>query len=145
MASIIRKVMTEFGAVGDNYSISDPEVDTMYEAYQLPRCAYFVVEKEGRVIGGAGVAPLKDANETVCELQKMYLLSESRGLGAGKALVTQCFDVARKLKFKQIYSETLTHMHQAQKLYEQNGFTVIDEPLGNTGHSGCDQFYVRDL
>jgi putative acetyltransferase len=40
VAQIIRTVMTEFGAVGKGYSIEDPEVDAMYEAYQDPRSAY---------------------------------------------------------------------------------------------------------
>jgi putative acetyltransferase len=33
VAGIIRSVMTEFGAVGPGFSIMDPEVDHMYEAY----------------------------------------------------------------------------------------------------------------
>ena len=33
MARIIRDVMTEFGAVGDGYSIMDSEVNSMFEAY----------------------------------------------------------------------------------------------------------------
>ena len=58
MAAIIRTVMPEFGATGCGFAISDPEVDWMSRAYAEPRHAYFVVERDGRVIGGAGVAPL---------------------------------------------------------------------------------------
>jgi len=36
VAGIIRDVMTEFGAVGRDYSISDPEVEAMFEAYPAP-------------------------------------------------------------------------------------------------------------
>jgi len=36
VAAIIRDVMTEFGAVGCTYSISDPEVHAMCEAYPAP-------------------------------------------------------------------------------------------------------------
>ena len=45
MASVIRTVMPEFGAVGSGFAISDPEVDWMSRAYSEPRCAYFVVER----------------------------------------------------------------------------------------------------
>lgn len=34
MATVIRQVMTEFGAVGKGYSINDPEVDCLYETFQ---------------------------------------------------------------------------------------------------------------
>ena len=61
MAAIIRAVMPEFGAVGDGFAINDPEVDWMHRAYSAPRCAYFVLERDGVVIGGGGVAPLAGA------------------------------------------------------------------------------------
>ena len=58
MAAIIRRVMPEFGATGCGFAINDPEVDWISRAYAEPRHAYFVVEREGIVLGGAGVAPL---------------------------------------------------------------------------------------
>jgi putative acetyltransferase len=39
IAEVIRQVMTEHGAVGEGYSIQDPEVDTMHEAYAGKRSA----------------------------------------------------------------------------------------------------------
>ena len=55
VARIIRDVMTEFGAVGRNYSISDPEVSAMYEAYPAPEAAFFVIEQDGRILGCGGM------------------------------------------------------------------------------------------
>ena len=43
MASIIRKVMPEFGADGPGFAIHDAEVDRLYEAYTQPHSAYFVI------------------------------------------------------------------------------------------------------
>ncbi|HMB42995.1 MAG TPA: GNAT family N-acetyltransferase, partial [Luteimonas sp.] len=74
IASIIRTVMPEFGAVGSGFAINDPEVDWMTRAYSQPRCAYFVVEQDGVVVGGAGVAPLAGGDGDTCELRKMYFL-----------------------------------------------------------------------
>ncbi len=73
MAAIIRSVMPEFGADGPGFAIHDTEVDTMYQAYAQPRCSYFVVERDGVVIGGGGIAPLEGGEPEVCELRKMYL------------------------------------------------------------------------
>ena len=61
VASIIRTVMPEFGADGPGFAIHDAEVDAMYQAYTRPRSAYFVVERDGKVIGGGGVAPRHSA------------------------------------------------------------------------------------
>ena len=51
MAAVIRAVMPEFGACGDGFAINDPEVDWMSRAYAEPRHAYFVLERDGRVLG----------------------------------------------------------------------------------------------
>ena len=145
MASIIRTVMPEFGATGCGFAISDPEVDWMSRAYAAPRSAYFVVERDGVVVGGGGVAPLDGGPEDTCELRKMYFLPEARGLGAGAAMMARCLGAARGFGFARCYLETLTGMDAAMKLYERSGFRRIDAPMGATGHGGCNTFYLRDL
>jgi putative acetyltransferase len=145
IAAVIRAVMPEFGAVGDGFAINDPEVDWMHRAYAIPRAAYFVVERDGRVAGGGGVAPLIGGDADTCELRKMYFLPELRGLGAGAALIAQCLDAARGFGFRRCYLETLCGMDAAMRLYARSGFIRIPQPLGATGHGGCDTFYVRAL
>lgn len=145
VARIIRGVMPEFGADGPGFAIHDPEVDAMSAAYDRPGAAYFVVEFDGRVQGGGGVAPLEGGPEGVCELRKMYFLPALRGLGAGAALMQRCLAEARALGFRQVYLETLRGMDAAQKLYERTGFRRLDGPLGATGHFGCNRFYLLDL
>jgi len=145
MAAVIRTVMPEFGAVGDGFAINDPEVDWLSRAYAEPRCAYFVIERNGRVLGGAGVAPLTGGEADVCELRKMYFLPEARGAGAGAAMMVKCLDAARQLGFKRCYLETLRGMDAAMRLYERSGFRRIDGPMGATGHGGCNAFYLLDL
>jgi putative acetyltransferase len=145
VARIIRSVMPEFGATGCGFAINDPEVDWMQRAYSAPRSAYFVVERDGAVQGGGGIAPLEGGDADVCELRKMYFLPSLRGFGAGAALMARCLDAARDFGFRRCYLETLTGMDAAMKLYERSGFRRIDGPLGNTGHGGCNTFYVREL
>jgi putative acetyltransferase len=145
VAAIIRTVMPEFGADGPGFAIHDAEVDTMSTAYGAPRCAYFVVERDGRVIGGAGVAPLEGADADVCELRKMYFLPEARGIGAGSAMMQRCLDAARAFGFRRCYLETLTGMDAAQALYRRSGFEPICSPMGGTGHHGCDRYFLREL
>lgn len=145
VAGVIRTVMPEFGAGGEGFAIHDPEVDWMSRAYAQPRSAYFVVDVGGRVLGGAGVAPLQGADDGICELRKMYFLPQARGLGAGAAMMQRCLAAARGFGFRQCYLETLTGMDAAMRLYARTGFRPTCAPLGATGHGGCDRFYVLDL
>jgi len=145
VAAIIRQVMTEFGAVGCNFSISDREVDAMHAAYPAPAAAFFVVEKDGRVLGCGGMGPLHDGPDDVCELRKMYFLPELRGIGLGARLLAVILDAARKAGYRRCYLETLGTMSDARRLYLKHGFEPIDNPLGNTGHSGCNAWMIRNL
>jgi putative acetyltransferase len=144
VAAIIRTVMPEFGADGPGFAIHDAEVGAMHAAYAKSGCAYFVVELEGKVHGGGGVAPL-DGAAGVCELRKMYFLPELRGRGAGSALIIRCLDAARELGYRQCYLETLTGMDAAQRLYQKHGFARIPAAMGSTGHFSCNRFYLLDL
>ena len=114
-------------------------------AYARPRCAYFVIERDGEIAGGAGVAPLDGGEADVCELRKMYFLPSLRGLGAGRAAMERCLAAAREFGFRRCYLETLTGMDAAQRLYLANGFQPIDHAMGSTGHHGCNRFYLREL
>jgi len=145
MAQIIRTVMPEFGASGSGFAINDPEVDWMSKAYSAPRSAYWVVERDGVVEGGGGVAQLEGGDADTCELRKMYFLPSVRGLGAGAEIMKRSLDAARAFGFKRCYLETLSGMDAAMKLYERTGFRRIDKPMGDTGHGGCNTFYLMEL
>lgn len=145
IAEIIRLVMTEFDAVGCGYSINDSEVDDMYSAYAPERSAFYVVELNGRVLGCGGFGPLTGAEETTCELRKMYFKSELRGLGVGTKLLNLCLEEAARAGFRHCYLETKDNMKQAQRLYGKHGFKYLDKPMGNTGHSSCGTWMARAL
>jgi putative acetyltransferase len=145
IAQIIRTVMPEFGASGAGFAIADAEVDAMAAAYAVPRSAYFVVESEGAVVGGGGVAALAGAAPEVCELRKMYFLKRARGLGVGSRLLQHCLRVARGFGYRRCYLETLTGMDEAQRLYRRAGFEPLSHPLGATGHYRCDCWYALVL
>jgi putative acetyltransferase len=145
VAAIIREVMTEFGAVGENYSISDPEVDAMHESYPAPNSAFFVVESDDGILGCGGMGPLEGAEADVCELRKMYFLPDLRGTGMGSKLLRRILHSARQAGYRRCYLETIKAMKQARSLYRGFGFTSLDRPLGNTGHSGCNQHMILKL
>lgn len=145
VADIIRLVMTEFGAVGSGYSIGDAEVEDMHTAYASKGSEFYVVELDGNVLGCGGFGPLAGGDADTCELRKMYFKPALRGLGIGTELLNLCVEEAAAAGFKRCYLETLDHMTQARRLYERHGFKLLDHPLGNTGHTSCGTWMVREL
>ena len=144
VAEIIRQVMTEFQAIGSGYSINDSEVNDMHTAYSIKGSAFYVVTLDDRVLGCGGFGPLKGGDSDVCELRKMYFLPELRGSGMGSKLLEVILKIARTAGYTLCYLETLEQMEQARRLYRKHGFQDIDAPMGNTGHSGCNWWMVRD-
>ena len=143
---VIRTVLVEFEANRPGFAWADPELSRLSSVYGTARAAYWVVEHPQRGLrGGAGFGPLVGEADHVCELQKMYLLPAGRGLGAGRALITHCLDAARSAGYTQMYLETLRSMTAAQALYRSVGFQPLAQPMGRTGHGGCDCWFACTL
>lgn len=145
VARLIRTVMTEFRAVGDGYSIGDPEVDDMYGNYRNKRSCYYVITSGDQVVGCGGLGPLDGGDKFTCEMRKMFFLRETRGIGLGRRLLLLLLDEARSRDYKKCYLETLDRMWQANELYQKNGFQLIEKPMGTTGHGSCDRWYLLHL
>jgi len=146
IASVIRTVSAEYGLTADKgYTVADPNLDSLYEIYSKPGHAYWVVEQDGKVVGGGGIAPLQCSEPDICELQKMYFLQQARGQGFAKKLALQALDFAREQGFRRCYLETTASLTEAIALYERLGFTHIDGPLGCTGHVDCEVRMLKTL
>ena len=145
IAKVIRDIFHELDAPKVGTAYADPILDTLYEVYQEPRSVYYVVELEGNVVGGCGVAPLENADVLVCELQKMYFAPEIRGTGFAEKIIEKCLEFAKAQEFEICYLETLSFMTTAQKLYKRIGFENICGPMGNTGHNSCEVWMTRKL
>jgi putative acetyltransferase len=137
IAQVIRTVLIEMDVPKVGTAFADPSLDHLYEYYQNDRGAYFVAEQNNEIVAGCGVGSLPNEDASICELQKMYMLSKARGQKMGEALVIQCLETAKSLGYQQCYIETMHNMLAAQSLYKKMGFTYIDKPMGNTGHNAC--------
>ena len=145
IAQAIRSVLTEYGVPKVGTAYEDKALDCMTETYNQDKMTYFVVAKGDDILGGAGISPLDNYEGNVCELQKMYFMSEARGKGLGSQMMAKCLEFAKQSGFKQCYLETLPYMVEARKLYRKVGFESLDKPLGNTGHYSCTEWMIKDL
>lgn len=145
LAIIIRNTLAEFGANHPGTVYFDDATDHLFELFEKERSAYFVAEADGKIVGGGGIYPTDGLPADTCELVKMYLLPEARGIGLGRTIIEKCLETARQYGFVQIYLETMPELHQALSIYEKFGFSYLCSPMGNSGHFGCDLHMIRDL
>ena len=145
IAQVIRQVLIEYNVPKVGTAYADPQLDSMFETYITSQSVYFVIENNGQIIGGAGVNRLENEADTICELQKMYFLPEARGIGLGTQMMDRCLQSARDFGYKKCYLETMPNMEDAQKLYQKVGFEYLCEPMGNTGHTNCPVWMIKEL
>ena len=145
IATIVRTVLIEMGAPKVGTAYADPHLDFLFETYSEPKSMYFVIENNEKIIGGAGIGPLENEENSICELQKMYFLPEARGMGLGTQMMERCLKAAKDFGYKKCYLETLPTMLAAQKLYQKAGFEYLCEPLGATGHTSCPVWMLKEL
>ncbi|EEY89846.1 MULTISPECIES: GNAT family N-acetyltransferase [Acinetobacter] len=147
IANIIRRVSQEFGLAAESgFAVGDSILDELYQVYQQPKSAYWVVvDQQNKIYGGGGIAPLK-GDATILEIQKMYFLPEIRKQGFAKKILELSFEFALAHQIKSVYLETTKVLWQAVKLYEKFGFQHLDHPEGNTGHSeACEIWMLKNL
>jgi putative acetyltransferase len=146
LANVIRNCFEELGAPKTGSVYDDPTTDCLFETFNMtPKSIYWVVEVEKTIMGGAGIFPTPDLPDGVCELVKIYLSPALRGKGVGKILLETCFKSARELGYSQVYLESFPEFGKAVSLYERVGFKPIPDALGNSGHTSCTIWMVRDV
>lgn len=145
VAALIRAVFDELDIPKVGTAYEDPYLDLMFEEYNKPKSIYYVVEKDGIVVGSAGIAPLANEAVSICELQKMYFLPETRGIGIGAEMMEVCLQSAKNFGYEKCYLETMPFMLAAQKLYKKAGFEYISAPMGSTGHNSCPVWMLKEL
>ncbi|MGF1922759.1 MAG: GNAT family N-acetyltransferase [Bacteroidia bacterium] len=145
LGRLIKTVLTEFKANKPGTAYFDKSTDHLSAVFDHPRAAYWVIEEDGRIIGGGGIFPTEGLPDETCELVKLYLYPEARGKGWGKAIMDQCFRKAVELGYKNIYLESMPELSQAVSMYEKMGFAHQCSALGNSGHFGCDIWMVKKL
>jgi putative acetyltransferase len=147
LINVIKTVRSEFGFDSSHPAMPlfENELNKIYETYAVKRSNYFVLVHDKKIVGGAGFGPLLGADKIICELRGMYLSSQLRGLGLGALLLQNVLKKATKHGFKQCYLETQDFMHGANALYKKYGFVQLDKPIGNTGHTWTNCWYIKEL
>ena len=145
LSRIVKDTLAEFGANKPGTVYYDPTTDSLFELFQTKGAAYFVAEVDEKIVGGGGIYPTDGLPANTCELVKMYLLPQARGTGLGRTLIEKCLNFAKDAGYKQVYLETKPELKQALSMYAKFGFEYLKGPMGNSGHTGCSLWMLREL
>jgi putative acetyltransferase len=146
IAKVIRGALEEFGANKPGTVYFDPTTDALFELFNnTPGSYYYIATIDNNVVGGAGIFPTENLPNGTCELVKLYLHKDARGTGLGKQLLNTAMQWAKENGYTQVYLESMPELSKAVTIYENVGFKRIHQPLGNSGHCGCDIWMIKDL
>jgi putative acetyltransferase len=145
LSKIIKKVFEEYDAPKKGTVYSDPTTDSLYELFKMDKSILWVAEENKTLVGCCGIYPTKGLPEYCAELVKFYISKQARGKGIGKILMEKSLDSAKKLGYSELYIESLPHFSQAIRIYEKQGFMKLDNPLGESGHTGCNIWMLKKV
>ncbi len=112
-------------AIGIDLSYQDfaGEMAAMPGKYAPPPGELLLARRgDGTPLGCVGLRPL---TESICEMKRLYVAPEARGLGLGRALVKAMIEQARRIGYREMRLDTLPSMASAIGLYQTFGFAPI--------------------
>ena len=102
----------------------DDELRDIKAKYGLPYGRMYLALVEGNI---AGCVALTKNGEEYCEIKRLYLRPQFRGMGISKALIERIIADAREIGYKYMRLDTFPFMQSAIKLYEKYGFYFIEK------------------
>ncbi len=116
------------------------EIEEIERQYSRPKGVIFITYNEARSpLGCFGIRELEDS---ICELKRMYLKKEARGLGIGKRMLSKSIEIGKQLGYKKMRLDTLPTMQSAINLYKKVGFHEI-EPYRYNPVDGAKYFEIE--
>lgn len=122
---LAKKLMKAYATdIGVDLTFQDfeNELKNVSTLYANPEGAFIIAYHNSNPVGCFGI---KKIDSEICELKRMYLSRDVRGLGLGEKLLREAIQIAAGLNYKKMRLDTLPTMNSAIRLYQKIGFKEI--------------------
>ena len=106
----------------------ETEYQSLPGKYAPPDGALLLALIDGKA---AGCVALRRISDQICEMKRLYVRDDYKGLGIGKKLIRLIIEQASKRNYRYMRLDTLPTMKKAQDLYASMGFYDIEPYVYN--------------
>lgn len=104
----------------------EAELNALPGEYGPPRGALVLATVDGELAGCCAMRPLDTVDyPNACEMKRLYVRPNYRGLRLGRLLAENILDAGRLCGYNCILLDTLDDMESARALYQELGFVEI--------------------
>lgn len=125
--AIVKRLFVEFAESLDFdlcFQDFDAELRGLPGSYALPNGRLLLAHDRSQPAGCVALRPIGDA---ICEMKRLWIRPESRGIGLGRHLTSAVINEARRVGYTAMRLDTVPSMAAAISLYQSLGF-VETEP-----------------
>lgn len=128
---VVRELFEEYGrTLGIDLSFQgfEEELASLPGKYAPPDGTMILARLDGKP---CGCVALRRINHRTCEMKRLYVRPESRGLRVGGELVRRIIEAAEGRGYETMRLDTLPSMKSAVSLYRSFGFLEIEPYIYN--------------
>lgn len=125
MAAVLQ-IWREFIArspVNLDYQQNDKEFANLPGKYAAPKGCVLLADRSGAI---AGCIALRGVTADICEMKRLYVRPDARGMNLGRALVERLMAEASQMGYREMRLDVQEKFVAARKLYETLGFVQAD-------------------
>ena len=142
----VETIYREGIAAGNATFESEPPSWAGFDQGKLQVGRLVATDPAGSVLGwvAASRVSAREVYRGVVE-HSVYVADRAHGRGVGTALLTSFLRAAEAADIWTVQASIFPENTASLALHERAGFRRIGQPMGATGHGGCNRFYLRDL
>jgi ribosomal protein S18 acetylase RimI-like enzyme len=132
----VRRLFREYEAYLDVdlcFQQFESELATLPGKYASPSGTLLLAMDGQKAVGCGALRSLGSIQDRTCEIKRLYVCPEARGLGVGKQIARRLIQEAVRLGYSTILLDTLDRLEAAIHLYKSLGFVrtepYYDNPL----------------